>query len=151
MDLKSRQLRPVFAQPDDTLRLILRGMNENGRKRRLLAIDENVDYLSVVGAVAVNLDFELRTSDDSSGLLAQLDSFDPDVLVIDLTAPRRHSGEIAVWMTGCPRPKDIVLLNGSVAEVARLANAVNDPEGLHAFHAYPKPIDVMSFGELLAG
>lgn len=139
------------AEIDGALRRVLRRMNAQGRKRRLLAVDGNQDYLRMMSRFAVELECETRTLDDASGLLGHLGAFNPDVLVIDTVSCPRHNGEIAVWLSGCPCPKDVVLLNGSWPDLARLAGKVTDPEGLHVFHAWPKPLDLVLFRDLLSG
>lgn len=138
-----------FAARDDIRNAVLRRMNEGHRKRRLLAIDNEVKYLEFIQFVAEDLNFDVQTLSYSSEFSAVYQDFDPDVLLIDIMMPECDGIEIARWLSGCDTSKKIILMSGLRSDFSQFSRALTDPDGLHTIHSFRKPINLGPFRELL--
>lgn len=139
-----------FIAPGDIRNTVLRRMNAADRKQRLLAIDKEEKYLEFIRFVAEDLNFDVRTLSRSDEFAATYDAYDPDVLLIDIMMPECDGAEIARWLSACDTPKKVIFMSGLRSDFSQFSGALTDPEGIHAIHAFRKPINLGPFRELLA-
>jgi len=57
--------------------------------KRILAIDDNQDFLGMIEGMLKNGGYEVKTLSDSRKAEEYIDSFNPDLLIIDVFMPER--------------------------------------------------------------
>lgn len=63
-------------------------------KKKIFVADDNEDILSVIKDFLTSKDFDVLTSNDSTGIIGSIKSFNPDLILLDLLMPGMGGFEI---------------------------------------------------------
>ena len=66
--------------------------------KRLLAIDDEPDFMEIVRTVAEELGYEVKITDKADQFAEVYETLDPDVIVLDLVMPEVDGVELAQWL-----------------------------------------------------
>ncbi|MEP4885600.1 MAG: response regulator [Paracoccaceae bacterium] len=116
---------------------------------RLLAIDDESDYLSFIQVVAEDLGFEVFTLAHSAEFESAFSGFKPDILMVDIMMPDLDGIEIARSLAKSSGPKNIIFMSGFQTDFTKFAKVLANPDGIHSVHSFSKPIHLGPFRELL--
>lgn len=116
---------------------------------RLLAVDDEKDYLSFIEVAAEDLGFEVFTLEDSTAFETVFSAFKPDILVVDIMMPWFDGIEIARYLAGSVEAKKVIFMSAQRAAYGEYAKTLADPHGIHSVHAISKPIHLGPFRDLL--
>ncbi len=118
------------------------------RQRRVLIVDDNVDAAESLSMLLRALGHETRLEHDGEQALIAVQTFDPDVMLLDIGLPRLNGYEVARRVrreSGRERPRLIALTGWGQAEDRRLASEAGFD------HHVTKPVELSVLTGLLAG
>jgi signal transduction histidine kinase/CheY-like chemotaxis protein len=114
--------------------------------RRILVVDDNVDAAASLGMLLEVLGAEVRTEHDGPAALATIDSYRPDVVLLDIGMPGMDGFQVAERIRSQPDSKHVLLIAltgwGQEEDRRRTREAGFD-------HHLVKPADVKTLRNLL--
>jgi signal transduction histidine kinase len=111
--------------------------NAPGRTVRALVVDDNPDAVSMLGDALRMFGYETRTAGDGPAALAIADSFQPQVVLLDLGLPVMDGHEVAERLRALDPPPLTVAVTGYGQETDRARSAAAG----FAAH-FVKPVDL---------
>lgn len=120
-------------------------MNEN----RLLIMDDDPDVADFFEQVGLGLGFDVRSLHDPENFFDALESFEPNLLLLDLQMPGRDGIELLreLGATGCAA--DIFIASGLDSRVLTTAEQLGRSLGLKMAGSFCKPIALEELKSLL--
>jgi len=109
---------------------------------RVLVIDDEEDICEILAEVAESRGFEAATLSDPSMVAAKLDTFKPDVIMLDLMMPGTDGVELLRLLVDRVKNAKICLMSGSDSRVLNSARRLGSAHGLDVVAAFEKPIDM---------
>ncbi len=116
---------------------------------RILVVDDEEDICETIAEIAAARGFETATLSDPSLVAAKLDTFKPDVIMLDLMMPGTDGVELLRVLVDRVKDAKICLMSGSDARVLNSARRLGSAHGLDVVAAFEKPIDVALLRETL--
>jgi CheY-like chemotaxis protein len=119
---------------------------KEARARRLLLVDDNVDAVESLAVLLTADGHEVRTAHDGAGALALIESFRPDLVVLDIGLPGMNGYEVAQRIRARPElgaPTLVALTGYGQQEDRKRARAAGFD------HHFIKPADVGAIQRLL--
>lgn len=116
--------------------------------RRILVVDDNPDSADTLALLIQMLGAEVRVARGGADALAQIDSFRPETVLLDISMPDMDGYEVAQRIRSQPGSADIMLIaltGWSQEEDRQRAEA----SGFN--HHLFKPLDIDSLRTLLLG
>lgn len=93
--------------------------------RRILIADDNAANRELLEAYLVNVDCELETAVDGVDTLAKVESFQPDLILLDVMMPRLSGFEVCKQIKENPATSQImVLMVTALSELGDIERAV---------------------------
>jgi two-component system, chemotaxis family, CheB/CheR fusion protein len=119
----------------------------NGPKRRVLAVDDNVDAANTMAMLLGIAGHEVRTAYDGSAALAAAQAYGPEIVLLDIGLPGMDGYEVARRLRAIPELERCVLvaLTGYGQEEDRRRSSAAGFD----YHLV-KPVDPQSLTELLS-
>lgn len=118
-------------------------------KRRLLALDDEVEILKVVERVAEKLDFHVQKSSTWKDFEKIYFSFNPDVVVLDLIMPERDGTEVAKWLAKQGFKGQLIVISGYNPLYGKMLRVMCENDGMTNVQQMSKPLDLDKFRHLL--
>lgn len=116
-----------------------------GVKRRVIIVEDDHDYASLLSRMLQARGHETRTALDALDATLMAADFRPELAIIDLGLPGMDGMELASWLCVHPKLKQTVFIAITGNPTVTLAL----PKGDAGFHAYlTKPIDIDALLEL---
>lgn len=78
--------------------------------KKLLVFDDSTDLLVALEEVLPHYDYELRTATNNKTFLKQLESFKPEIIIIDVLLNGKDGREICRSFRANPNNKEIALI-----------------------------------------
>jgi len=90
-------------------------------KRRVLIVDDDTDYLTIVKTVLERNDFEVETARSGFGAGVAVERFRPDVILMDIRMPGMDGFEVMEKLEGmrAGRPVPVIGCSGTSDEATR--------------------------------
>jgi len=112
-------------------------------KKRVLLVDDDRDFLEVTKIALEEGNFEVATATSGKECLDKLDSFKPDVLILDIMMPEKSGFEI------CKEIKDslkynripVIMLTALKKKLGTTSYSVSQGLDLEAEDYIDKPVD----------
>lgn len=86
-------------------------MTDEMEKKRILAVDDEMDFLRIT---KLNLEatgrYEVAIMPDAAGILAQVDSFKPDLILLDILMPNIDGVEVCAALKDDPAGKEVPVI-----------------------------------------
>jgi DNA-binding NtrC family response regulator len=119
--------------------------------RRLLVVDDEVDFSVSVQGVAERLGFEVEVTTHASEFKVIYRRFDPTVVLIDMIMPDVDGIELVRWVATTKCTADIVVASGYSPVYTAAAAAIGTSHGLSRLRRLTKPASLASLTEALLG
>ncbi len=78
--------------------------------KRVLVLDDNQDILDVVHEVLSYEKFEVRSTDDSDKVMAMVEDFVPDLVILDYRVAGKNGGEVCRQIKSHPEFNNIPVI-----------------------------------------
>jgi len=122
---------------------------------RLLVIDDEEDLCEMIGEIAAARGLEVKTLSNPEKVMAMLEGFTPDLILMDLMMPGIDGVELLRLLAAHVKDAKLCLMSGSDVRVLNSARRLGSAHGLDVVAALEKPIGVASltalFDRLAAG
>lgn len=118
--------------------------------KRLLAIDDEPDFMEIVREVAEGLGYEVRTTDKADEFAEIYESFDPTVIVLDMVMPEVDGVELAHWLAHEKCQAKIFFVTGHNPRYADAAQDLVESGDLVSVTTLSKPVSLSTLREALA-
>ena len=82
----------------------------SSRARRVLMVDDNVDAASSLGMLLAMQGHDVRTANDAGSALRVIETYIPDVVLLDIGLPGKNGYELAREMRSMPSLKHVLLV-----------------------------------------
>ncbi len=117
--------------------------------KRLLAIDDEPDFMEIVRTVAEGLGYEVKITDKADEFAEIYESFDPNVIVLDLVMPEVDGVELAHWLAHEKSQAKIIFITGHNPRYADAAQDLADKGDLVSVTTLSKPVSLAVLREAL--
>ena len=114
--------------------------------KRLLAIDDEPDFMEIVRTVAEKLEYEVNITDKADQFAEIYESFNPDVIVLDLVMTEVDGVELAHEKSQAK----IIFITGHNPRYADAAQDLADKGDLVSVTTLSKPVSLTTLREALA-
>lgn len=84
--------------------------SESGQARRVLLVDDSVDAAEAMSMLLETLGHDVRTLHDGPSALAAVDTFAPEVVILDIGLPGMDGFEVARQMRARPATKGALMI-----------------------------------------
>ena len=109
---------------------------------RLLVVDDEPHFRDLVKHVAVKAGFEVELARDGHEFKAIFDTFDPDVVVLDIVMPGIDGVELVQWLAEHDEQVHLVIVTGYAPNYATLAKKLGEAKGLLSVTTLTKPVSL---------
>lgn len=117
---------------------------------RLLVIDDEPMMCRLVRRVAKRLGFDVQEALNIQSAEDQLRSFQPTVLVLDLSIPGRDGASFLRDLAGLQCTTPILLISGLDANTLKSAHLLGVQHGLNVIGTMTKPLSLQALGKVLS-
>ena len=118
--------------------------------KRLLAIDDDPDFLEIVRSVAEDLGYAVNTTSKVDDFAEIYESFDPTVVVLDLVMPEVDGVELAQWLAHEKCKAKIVFITGYNPHYTASTQELVDKGELVSVTTLAKPVSLAAMEEALS-
>jgi DNA-binding response OmpR family regulator len=108
--------------------------------RRLLIIDDELEFGESIRRVALKLNFAVEVTTSADEFKKTYKRFDPTVIVLDIVMPGVDGIELIQWLASCHYIGRILLISGFDPLYANTAEILGKSKGLLSIQRFPKPI-----------
>jgi DNA-binding response OmpR family regulator len=100
--------------------------NNSGLKKKILAVDDEVDSLKIVKRILEANGYEVITAFDGEEALVKIKSENPDVVVLDVMLPKLNGEEVCKSVRSDPvfSKLPVIMLTGKVSDADRIVGRV---------------------------
>jgi diguanylate cyclase (GGDEF)-like protein len=112
-------------------------------KSRVLVVDDDPDKLSLLATALAMAGYDVRTSKDGEEALAATSSFQPDLVISDITMPRMDGYELARRIRENPQTKFIPIILQTAAGFSALDQRRGSEAGALGYFTDPTDIDLL--------
>ncbi|MDH3239761.1 MAG: response regulator [Alphaproteobacteria bacterium] len=118
--------------------------------RRLLAIDDEPDFMEILREVAEGLGFDVKTTEKADEFAEIYESFNPTVIVLDLVMPEVDGVELAHWLAHEKCQAKIIFVTGHNPRFADAAQDLATKGDLVSVTTLSKPVSLGTLREALS-
>ncbi len=122
-------------------------MNE----KKLLVVDDDKAVGDLIRRISVKQGFETLVLLDSVKFQEICESFDPDVILLDIVMPNADGVELLRYLAKSRSRARIIFISGYGANYLSTAERLSEAHGLESVRALAKPIDIQELRDALAG
>lgn len=123
-------------------------MAANPDPMRVLLIDDDVEMLTYLGAIARSMDFNVRFASTYREVIGQI-QVPVDLVVVDLMMPEHDGIQIIDLLAEQNSDASLLIITGSPENICTAAENYARMRGLRVIGAYRKPIFKQDFREML--
>jgi CheY-like chemotaxis protein len=119
--------------------------------RRLLVIDDEVDFGIFVGRVARGLGFEVMLTRRAAEFQEAYRQFAPTHILVDVIMPDKDGIEIIGWLAAMGCEGRIFIISGYNPQYAKAAKEIGASHGLRSLATLKKPVSLADLRGALDG
>ena len=108
--------------------------------KRLLVIDDEVDFAKFVERVAKTLGYEVETTATGYDFMEACGRFDPHVIVMDISMPVVDGIELVRWLSGAKSRARIIIVSGFDPRYSEMAKTLGMYHGDLSITVLSKPV-----------
>lgn len=109
-------------------------------RKRLLIIDDEVDFGRFVGEVGTDLGYETVVTSTPDAFQAAYRATPPDVIALDIVMPKMDGIEIIRWLVDQDCRARILIISGYNPLFGRAAQVIGEQEGKLDIRQMQKPV-----------
>lgn len=117
--------------------------------RRVLVIDDEVEFGKFVGNVARGLGLEVELTHHANQFMAAVPRFKPHVIVMDMVMPGVDGIELIRWLSQERYQARVVAVTGYNPDYAKMAALMARAEGVLEVTTLSKPVPIVRLREAL--
>ncbi len=110
--------------------------------RRLLIIDDEVDFGKFVSRVASSLGYEAEITTRSEDFMAAVLRAPPDVIILDIVMPGMDGVQLIQWLGERKSTARIIIVSGFNSQYAKITGELGTAHGIQSITALVKPIAI---------
>lgn len=114
--------------------------------KRILVLDDNQDILEMVNEVLSYENFDVHATSNSNNIISVVDTFNPDLIILDYRLSNANGGEICLELKGHPRFRSVPVIIFSA-----YINHNVDYNQYNCDAVIPKPFDLNELVETING
>lgn len=118
-------------------------------RKRLLVLDDEVDFGSFVRNVAEDAGFEVVVLDDAHAFKSVYEKFAPHKIVLDVVMPEIDGIEIMKWLASVGSTASVVLVSGYSPNYIKAAELMAKAEAGIKVTVLTKPMSVSDLTRVL--
>lgn len=119
--------------------------------KRLLILDDEVDFGKFVAKVAIELGFDTVVTTSAREFRAAYQSQVPDVIVLDVVMPEEDGIEVMMWLVGQACRARIVIVSGFNPAYTRAVRSLGEARGKLTLSELQKPVKLADLRAALTG
>jgi DNA-binding response OmpR family regulator len=110
--------------------------------RRLLIIDDEVDFGKFVSRVASALGYQVEITTRGEDFMAAVLRVPPDVIILDIVMPQMDGVELIRWLAARRSPARIIVVTGFNPHYAKMVAGLGTAHGILSITTLVKPISI---------
>jgi DNA-binding response OmpR family regulator len=118
-------------------------------KRRLLAVDDNLDSAELIARIALKCGFEAQSMADPRALVDVIKAWQPEILTLDLCMPQEDGVHLLSLLSASGFQGQLVIISGQDAWMRKVARRLASARGLKVAEDLGKPVDIKALRQLL--
>jgi DNA-binding response OmpR family regulator len=111
--------------------------------RRLLIIDDEVDFAKFVSRVASALGYEVETTTRGEDFKAAVLRVPPDVIILDIVMPQMDGVELIQWLAAQRSAARVIVVTGFNPHYAKMVEVLGIAHGILSITTLVKPIAII--------
>ena len=117
--------------------------------KRLLAIDDEIEFGTFIRKAGQRLGFEVRFTTDVREFKALYESFDPTVIAVDVVMPDSDGIELVRWLESRNCAARVMIISGFDPRYARAAEIIGNVEKRMSVVRLRKPVSLADLEKAL--
>jgi FixJ family two-component response regulator len=109
-------------------------------EKRLLVVDDEIEFGDYVRRVAVDLGFEVTVTSGAREFMAVYRNFDPTVIVMDIVMPEIEGLELVQWLADNDCAAAVIVATGFAPNYAEIAEKLGAARGIKKITTLNKPV-----------
>ena len=109
---------------------------------RMLIIDDEEDICEIIAEIGSRHGFEVTSLSNAEHVIATLESFKPDLIMLDLMMPGTDGVELLRLLAEHTKDAKLCLISGSDVRVLNSARRLGSAHGLDVVSALEKPLNM---------
>ncbi len=110
--------------------------------KRLLIVDDELEFGQFVRKVAEEMDFEVRLTTQAKHFKQVYVAFDPTAIVLDVVMPETDGIELVNWLAERHYQGRLIIATGYMPRYAEMASTLSAGMGMTSVTALFKPVDL---------
>lgn len=108
--------------------------------KRVLVIDDEVEFGRYVGQVATDLGLDVEVTLRPEQFVAAVERDHPDIIVMDMVMPDMEGIELIRWLTQRQRPAHVIVVTGYNPHYAEMAALMARAQNVLRVTTLSKPV-----------
>ena len=117
--------------------------------KKLLIIDDEVDFAQFVLSASKALGYEARVCHDCASARATLNEFTPDLMVLDIVMPGEDGIEFLTWFSSQSYDTKVILVTGYNPHYMEMAEKLSSLSGTKVTTTLQKPVHLQALRDAL--
>lgn len=117
-----------------------RGVGHRVAQKKVLVIDDEIEFGRLVGRVANELGHEVEITTNATQFMESIGRFKPDLIVMDMVMPGTEGIELIRWLTKAQYKARVIVATGYNPEYAKMAALMAKAEGILDVSTLNKPV-----------
>jgi len=117
--------------------------------KRLLVVDDELEFGEIVRRVAVDLGYEVRVVDSGRALQDNYADFQPTTILLDMVIPDFDGNELLLWLLQQGYTADLIITTGFSPDYASNAKRLAEFNGLRSVSTLTKPASLTQLRAVL--
>jgi DNA-binding response OmpR family regulator len=117
--------------------------------KRLLVVDDELEFGEIVRRVAVELGYDVRVVDSGRALQDSYADFQPTTILLDMVIPDFDGNELLLWLLQQGYTADLIITTGFSPDYASNAKRLAEFKGLRSVTTLTKPASLAQLRAVL--
>lgn len=109
-------------------------------EKRLLVVDDEIEFGDYVRRVAVDLGFEVAVTSGAREFMGIYPKFNPSVIVMDVVMPEIEGMELVQWLADEDCAAAVIVATGFAPNYAEIAEKLGAAKGIKKITTLNKPV-----------
>jgi two-component system, chemotaxis family, chemotaxis protein CheY len=124
-------------------------LDQNGRRLRLLAVDDDASSAELIVRVAERCGYEAFATSDSRGVISLVRALEPDIIAVDINMPNIDARGLFDLLVESQFGGRILIVSGEDESVLASTQEKAEQLGLNVPYRQQKPLDFAKLRSML--